>query len=106
MVRQVGFAKVFWRHVDRTTMNSEESKKQQQSEAQPEVTRTGALDMQVCVPREWTNEQVLDFANRENLCGTMNGWHIRKQGDEALAGADERVVCKGRLGFVHVMLDA
>lgn len=72
----------------------------------PTVTRTGALDMQVCVPGYWTDDQVKDFADKENLCGTQNGWQIRKQGDEALAGADERVKCSGRMGFVHVMLDA
>ncbi len=31
-----------------------------------EVTRCGALDMQVCVPAEWTDEQVKAFADREN----------------------------------------
>jgi hypothetical protein len=62
--------------------------------------------MQVCIPREWTDQQVKEFADRENLCGTRNGWHIRKQGDKALAGADERVRCSGRIDFVHVMLDA
>ena len=72
----------------------------------PEVTRTGALDMQVCVPSDWTDEQVKGFADRMIVCGSMYGWHIRRQGDEALAGCDERVACKGRAGFVHIMLDA
>lgn len=71
-----------------------------------EVIRRGALDMQVCVPTEWTDEQVLDFAGRENLCGTTNGWFIRCQGAEALAGDDERVPCQDRSGHVHIMLDA
>jgi hypothetical protein len=70
------------------------------------VTRTGALDMQVCVPESWTDERVKEFADRENLCGTQHGWHIRRQGDEALLGKDERVPCSSRKGFVHVMLDA
>ncbi len=74
------------------------------SEAQ--VTKTGPLDMQVCVPADWTDEQVKEFADTENLCGAQNGWQIRRQGDKALAGADERVKCEGREGFVHVMLDA
>jgi hypothetical protein len=71
-----------------------------------ETTRTGALDMQVCVPKDWTDEQVKEFADLDNPCGTINGWFIRKQGDKALAGADERVPCSDRKGFVHVMLDA
>jgi hypothetical protein len=72
----------------------------------PEVTRRGALDMQVCVPSDWTDRQIMEFANRENLCGTELGWQIRKQDDPDLAGADERVPCSSRDGFVHVMLDA
>jgi hypothetical protein len=71
-----------------------------------EVTRTGALDMQVCVPKEWTDEQVKSFADNQNWCGTTNGWSIRRQGDKALLGAPERISCGQRQGFVHVMLDA
>ena len=37
-----------------------------------QVMRTGLLDMQVCVPKEWTDEQVLNFAEKENPCGTVN----------------------------------
>lgn len=62
--------------------------------------------MQVCVPMDWTDEQVKSFADRSNLCGTEHGWGIRRQGSEMLAGADERVMCSSRLGCVHVMLDA
>lgn len=71
-----------------------------------EVTKRNALDMQVCVPAEWTDDQVKEFADRENLCGTELGWGIRRQGDPALAGCDERVECKQRAGHVHIMLDA
>jgi hypothetical protein len=72
----------------------------------PEVTKRAALGMQVCVPSEWTDEQVKAFADRENECGTQNGWVIRRQGDPALLGAPERINCSGRTGFVHIMLDA
>ena len=70
------------------------------------VTKTGALDMQVCIPKDWTDEQATSFANAENLCGTELGWTIRKQGDKYLAGADERVKCADRDDHVHIMLDA
>jgi hypothetical protein len=76
------------------------------ADEKPEVTRRGVLDMQVCVPDDWDDEAVKRFADRENLCGTTNGWFVRKQGDEALAGADERVPCHDRPGYVHIMLDA
>lgn len=71
-----------------------------------EVTRIGMLDMQVCVPEDWTDEQVKQFADHENLCGTANGWQIRRIGDPALDGAGERVGCESRPGHVHIMLDA
>lgn len=74
------------------------------SEAQ--VTYRGFLDSQVCVPAEWTDEQVLSFANDRNPCGTRNGWHIRREGDEALGGDPERVQCAERAGYVHIMVDA
>lgn len=71
-----------------------------------EITRRGALDMQVCVPEDWSDKQVKEFADKENLCGTEYGWHIRKQGDQAIVGCDERVACSQRAGHVHIMLDA
>jgi hypothetical protein len=70
------------------------------------VTRAGALDMQVCVPKNWTDAQVKEFADRKNLCGTQNGWFIRKQGDPYSAGANERVTCAQDPERVHIMLDA
>lgn len=72
----------------------------------PEVTRFGAFDMQVCVPADWTDEQVIAFAEKERPCGTINGWAIRRAGDEALHGAPERNPCADHGGFVHIMLDA
>lgn len=71
-----------------------------------EVTRRGGLDMQVCVPSDWRDSQVVEFAERENPCGTTNGWVIRREGDAALAGKPERVNCASRAGHVHIMLDA
>ena len=71
-----------------------------------EVTRTGAIYMQVCVPSDWTDIQVLYFAEIQNPSGTMNGWQIRRQGDTALMGAPERQPCASREGHVHIMLDA
>ena len=72
----------------------------------PEVTRIGFLDMQVCVPEDWTDEQALAFAEQENPCGTTYGWSIRKEGSPYLAGAPERAACTEREGCVHIMLDA
>ena len=74
----------------------------------PEVTKHGILAMQVCVPKDWTDAQVLEFAESQYPCGTQAGWQIRKQGNPLLNGCDERVVCDQgeRKDFVHIMLDA
>jgi hypothetical protein len=71
-----------------------------------EVTRRGFLDMQVCVPLGWSDEQVKNFADAHNPSGGANGWSIRRKGDAALRGDPERQRCAGRAGFVHIMLDA
>ena len=70
------------------------------------ITRRGALDMQVCVPAEWTDQQVKALADFDNPCGTKHGWCIRREGDLLLNGAPERVDCASHEGFVHIMLDA
>jgi len=72
---------------------------------EPEVVYRGCLDCQVCVPEKWTDEEVKDFADGNNMCGTENGWFVRKEGDDALDGDPERVPCDDRDGFVHIMMD-
>ena len=69
------------------------------------VTRFGMLDMQVCVPADWTDEQVIAFAEAEYPSGT-NGWQIRREGDGALGDDPERQPCASRASYVHVVLDA
>ena len=71
-----------------------------------EVTRRGVLDMQVCVPTDWADEQVVEFAEGDSPCGTSNGWFIRRQGSKRLDGSDERVPCADRAEHVHIMLEA
>lgn len=72
----------------------------------PEVTYSGFLDMQVCVPKDWTDQQVVAFAEEKNPCGTTAGWAIRRQGDRELSEYSERVECAQHPGKVHIMLDA
>ena len=66
----------------------------------------GALDMQVCVPKDWTDEQVIAFAEKENPCGTKYGWHVRKEGSKLLGACHERVPCEKFENMVHIVLDA
>lgn len=72
----------------------------------PAVTCKGFLDIQICVPRGWSDEEAIAFAERENPCGTQAGWCIRREGDKMLGGKPERNPCEEREGFVHIMLDA
>jgi hypothetical protein len=74
--------------------------------SQAQILRRGVLSCQVCVPASWTDEQVKEFADDHNLCGTSHGWQIRKEGDRRLAGDPERATCSDDPSFVHVMLDA
>ena len=76
-----------------------------ETEERAQVIRTSMLDMQVCVPEVWDDEQVEYFANVENIAGTAMGWRIRRAGDKALNGDPERNPCAQRAGYVHVMLD-
>ena len=34
----------------------------------------GLFAMQVCAVKDATDEEILAVANRDNLCGTTNGW--------------------------------
>ena len=72
----------------------------------PQVTHAGIFSCQVCVPATYTDDEAKDFLESQCPCGTTNGWVIRKDGDENLGGAPERVPCDSRAGFVHIMFDA
>lgn len=69
------------------------------------VIRRGPLDMQVCVPKNWTEEEIISFAESTNPSGTEAGWHIRQDPD-LLAGDPVRAQCSIHPAFVHVTLDA
>ena len=73
---------------------------------EPMVTKANVLDMQICVPRDMEDNTVIAHAELLNPCGTTLGWQIRKQGNKALTGDNERVPCSERVGFVHIMLEA
>lgn len=70
----------------------------------PEVVRSGLVVMQVCVPADFTDEQVETFANDDTPTGISSHWRVAKQGHDVLAGSDERVACEQRSGCVHLVL--
>lgn len=77
-----------------------------EQEQKPEVARAGLLSMQVCVPARYTDDEAEAFANSANPTGSDTlRWTMRHNGDESLAGCDERVKCEQRCGCVHIMFD-
>jgi len=71
-----------------------------------QVLRCGSLDMQVCVPKDWTDEMVVEYAERANPSGVKNGWSIRRKGSKLLGNDLERTPCVKYSEFVHITLDA
>lgn len=70
-----------------------------------EILRAGLVDCQVCVPIEWTDEQVVEFTNTMNPTGITSQWAIRRAGNHYLNGAPKRVTCAEDPTKVHIMLD-
>ena len=76
------------------------------TELDPHVTKYPLLRMQVCVPEDWTDEQIVEFASRECPMVTEgNKWAIRREGSPLLGVDQEREPCLGRTGYIHVTLD-
>ena len=70
----------------------------------PMVTRVGFCDMQVCVPKGWTDAQAEEFANTERPTGISSQWRMKHTGDETLRDDPERMQCAERADCVHIML--
>ncbi len=70
----------------------------------PSIIRTSPLLIQVCVPEEWNNEQIVEFANTKHPAGTSNGWMVVKDGHDLLSGDPERVRCAKYPNYIHVLL--
>lgn len=72
--------------------------------SEPEIVRISFLAMQLCVPEDFTEAQILEAAERLNPSGTTNGWILAKEGDMALKGDPERVPCLAHPEKVHVLV--
>jgi len=74
----------------------------------PAMIRRHVFWCQVCVPSDWTDENIVAFAEREYPCGTENGWHLVKPGEESACRVEGQaiVACEDRKGFVHRILVA
>ena len=67
----------------------------------PEIVRWSLLSLQVCVPEDYTDEQVTEFANKNQPTGLDHGWCIQRKHEN---GDPERVPCESRRGCIHVVL--
>lgn len=62
------------------------------------ILRNRIFDTQVCVPSDWTDEEVERFVNAENPSGTERRWTIRRT-------EPVRAQCAGLADHVHVVLE-
>lgn len=76
----------------------------------PEVVAWSMFGARLCVPRHWSDGEILAFAkSRPEVVG---GWgadiverfYVAKAGDVVLAGDEPRIVCEERPEFVHVVV--
>lgn len=65
----------------------------------PEMTIKCVFTCQVCVPHEYTDDQVRAFANKEYPSGVTGGWIIHDSGPDPT-----RVQCEERADCYHIML--
>lgn len=62
----------------------------------PLLLEWGDDKIQVCVPYDWTEEQMIRFAKGMYPTAHENGWKVDR--------SNERVPCAHRPEFVHVLL--
>ena len=74
-------------------------------ESVPTVLVEKMFDLQVCVPKDWTDNDVEQFANSRSPAGTQNGWKVMHTGHKYLGGDPERVVCSDNPEYVHMRLE-
>jgi len=60
----------------------------------PEIVHFGVNKTVACIPRDWDNEQIMNFANKANPSETGD-WELSK------VYPDD---CNARDGFIHVTL--
>ena len=72
--------------------------------AEAQIIRIGFFQMQLCVPKEFSDKEIIEFAERENPAGTQNGWNLVRDGDEILGGDSARVQCLEIEDNIHVVV--
>jgi hypothetical protein len=70
-----------------------------------EILQVGIFDLQVCVPVDWSDKEVEEFANKANPAGTAGGWKMLEDDDPLLDGDPLRNPCGERSDYVHIRLE-
>lgn len=70
------------------------------------ILKMTGLAMRLCVPGNFTEEQIVEFAENKNPCGTSHGWELAKEGHLSLEGNKDRIMCAGDVDNVHVVVIA
>ena len=68
------------------------------------VLRMNLCGLRVCVPREWSNDEITDFANTERPTGIKSCWVVAENGASVLGGDQARIRCADDREKVHVVL--
>jgi len=72
------------------------------------ITKMAALSMQVCAIKDATDEEILLECNRQNLCGTTNGWcHVVRtisEDDPEIAKRSLPVQCADDENRIHLII--
>ncbi len=69
----------------------------------PEVISTDPKLTIVCVPKSWTDEKIIAYAEKVNACQAPGGWFIRKE--SFVDGEPQFTTCVTKEDFVHITLD-
>lgn len=46
--------------------------------SEAKILREGVFYVQVCIPTDWTDDEIRDFAEQEYPSGTQSGWLIKE----------------------------
>ena len=69
-------------------------------EGEPQVLLRRGFCTQICVPRDWSDKQALEFAEQEYPCSHSQGWQIRE------SRGNNRSRCVNFDSHCHIVLDA
>ena len=63
----------------------------------------GLLGMQVCSEKNASDEEILEVCNRENKCGTTNGWSYVVRNDEEYPQSNP-IQCEDHSDRLHFLV--